>query len=64
MAYRREKYSLIYREKSHIFNLRLREFLLFFIKGKLFGQYKNPAGLPPMEEGHLHKYSRVFNYLS
>ena len=64
MAGRGEKYSLIYREKSHIFSLCLREFLPFFSQEKLFGQYKNSARLPAMEEGHLHKYRQVFNYLS
>ncbi len=64
MAYRGEKYPLIYREKSHIFNLFLRVFLLLYGKEKIFTQYKNSAGLPTMEEGYLHKYRRVFNYLS
>ena len=64
MAYRREKYSLIYREKSHIFSLRLRVILLFFIKGKFFGQYKNSAVLPTMEEGYLHKTKLAYAYTS
>ena len=64
MAGRGEKYPLIYREESHIFSLRLREFLSLFSQEKLFGQYKNSVGLPTMEEGHLHTYRQVFNYLS
>ena len=64
MACRGEKYTLIYREKSHIFNLCLRVLLLLFSKEKLIAQYKNSAGLPAMEEGYLLKYIRVFNYLS
>ena len=64
MACREEKYPLIYREKGHIFNLCLRVFLFLFSREKLFGQYKNSAGLPTMEEGYPHKYRQVFNYLS
>jgi len=64
MACRGEKYPLIYREKSHIFNLCQRVFLFLFSKEKLLAQYKNSAGLPTMEEGYLLKYRRVFNYLS
>jgi len=64
MVCRGEKYFLIYREKSYIFRLRMRAFLLLFSKENLFGLYKNSAGLPAMEEGYLHKYRQVFNYLS
>ena len=63
MAFRGEKYSLIYREKSYIFNLRMRVLLLLLNQEKLIGQFKNSAGLPTMEEGYPQKDILVFNYL-
>ena len=54
MACRGEKYPLIYREKSHIFNLRLRVCLLLFNE-EMFGQQKISAGFLTLEEEPLQK---------
>ena len=57
------KLSLIYRKICHIFDQLPRAYLLLF-SDEIVRQQKNSAVLPPLEEGHLQTYKRVFTYLS
>jgi hypothetical protein len=57
------KISLIYRKNSYIFNLPIGS-LLFTFRVEIFGESKNFAVLPTLEEGLLHKNKLVLNCLT
>ena len=63
MAYRGEKYPLIYREKCDIFNLPLRPFLFILCEEKVIGRQEKFAVFLTMEEGNLLENKQVFTYL-
>ena len=54
---------MIYKEKSHIFNLPLGVGLLRFCIKSFVGRYKDLAGFLTMEEEFLHKNKLVLTYL-
>ena len=63
MKHRGEKFLLIYREKSDIFNKPLGSILYIFGVENTVGQCKKFAVCLTMEEGNLHKNKQVFTYL-
>lgn len=57
------KLSLLYNEKSHIFDLSQND-PLCVIRGKIAERCKISAVLPTLEEGLLHKNKQILNYLT